>query len=73
VIRANRRDGTAEPPITVKTYRANVRAHGVRIEGPSELVYAPNRPLPCGARLWLQTDSLVVAYDANGEALTEIG
>lgn len=59
VIRANRRDGSDDPPITVKTYKANVRAHEVRIGGPSRLVYSPDRPLNCGARLWVETEAPV--------------
>ena len=55
VIRANHRTGGSEPPITVKTYAANVRCHVARIQGPSELVYRPNQPLSCGARLWIET------------------
>lgn len=63
VIRANRRDRTNMPPITIKTSRANIRAHEVRIDGPSRLVYSPDKPLACGARLWVETHALTTAID----------
>lgn len=55
VIRANQREGTSDPPLTVKTYRSNERAHEVEILGPCSVVYSPTRPLPCGARVWIET------------------
>jgi hypothetical protein len=58
-IRANQKNGTNDPVLTVKTYRSNVYAHEVVIHGPSRLVYRPDRPLSCGARCWLETESLV--------------
>lgn len=55
IIRANSRLGTSDPPISVKTYRENLRADKVLIDGPSEVVYRPDQPLGCGARLWIET------------------
>lgn len=54
-IRANAKDGGNRPTITVKTYKSNTLCNRVKINGPSELVYRPNKPLSCGARLWIQT------------------
>ncbi len=59
VIRSNTRHGLREPPITVKTYRENVLADRVSIDGPSDIVYRPDRPLSCGARLWVETKAPV--------------
>jgi len=61
VIRRNRTLGTEEPPISIKTYQDNVRCLSVEIEGPSRLVYSPERPLSCGARLWIETRAEVKA------------
>jgi hypothetical protein len=61
VIRSNRKLGAAEPPIRVKTYRENVPCSSVRIDGPSELIYRPDDPLSCGARLWVETRAPVTA------------
>ena len=60
VIKANAKNGTHKPVLTIKTYKGNTYAHSIRIEGPSTLVYRPDRPLSCGARVWLETDSDVV-------------
>lgn len=61
IIKANAVHGTNEPALTVKDYRQNRKAHRVRVNGPSELIYKPHdRPiLPCGARLVLVTNSTV--------------
>lgn len=60
VIRANKKTGAHDPPLTVKHAKMNFRAHEVEILGPSKLVYRPNKPLSCGARLWLETSNEVV-------------
>lgn len=58
-IRANRKNGTSKPVITVKTSKSNDYGHRVVINGPSELIYSPCKPLSCGATVWIETDSLV--------------
>ncbi len=60
VIKANAKNGEHEPPITVKTYKSNTYAHEVVINGPCKLVYRPDKPLSCGARLWIETDAEVI-------------
>jgi hypothetical protein len=59
VIRRNKRDGTDEPPITVKQGRMNTYCRSVEVLGPSRVVYAPCNPLSCGARVWIETDAPV--------------
>lgn len=59
-IRANRKNGTNDPVITVKTYKSNEYGHQVNILGESKVVYSPNKPLSCGARVWIETDSEVI-------------
>ena len=54
-IRANTKDGGARPVLTVKTSKANHRGHTVEIAGPSRLVHSPDKPLNCGARVWIET------------------
>jgi hypothetical protein len=31
----------------------------VEIKGPSKLVYSPDKPLSCGARVWVETEAEV--------------
>ena len=42
------------PVITVKTYKSNEYADSVEINGPSRVIYSPDKPLSCGARVWIE-------------------
>jgi hypothetical protein len=70
VIRANAKNGTNNPAITVKTHKANTYAHRVEIEGPSSVIYSPDKPLSCGARVWVETDSQVTLHGLDKEKYT---
>ncbi len=59
VIKKNRKEGTTEPVLTVKTYKSNTYASSVTIHGPSRIVYSPDKPLSCGAHVWIETEGLV--------------
>ena len=63
VIRANCKTGAREPVLTVKTYKDNRYAHSVRITGPCVVVYRPDDPLSCGAKVWIETESEVEVVD----------
>lgn len=52
-----------EPVLTVKTYKSNVYANSVTIPGPSKVVYSHDKPLSCGARVWIETESEVIIND----------
>ena len=58
-IRHNLKEGSQDPVLTVKTYNSNIYAHEVDIRGPSKIVYSPDKPLSCGARVWIETDARV--------------
>lgn len=58
-IKANAK-GASLPVLTVKDYRENRKCNRVTICGPSAVVYSPDKPLSCGARVWIETDALVV-------------
>ena len=60
IIRSNKKNGTEEPVITVKTSKSNTYAKEVDILGKSKLVYRPTNPLPCGARVWIETEDKIV-------------
>jgi len=60
VIRRNRKTNENNPPLTVKSYKSNEYAHEVELTGPSKIVYSPNKPLSCGAHVWIETNSDVV-------------
>ena len=48
-----------EPVITCKTYKSNDYGHEVNILGSSKVVYSPDKPLACGAKVWIETNSPV--------------
>lgn len=59
VIKANRKNGTELPPLTVQLSDGSLKCKHARIAGPSELVYRPEKPLSCGARIWIETKAAV--------------
>lgn len=61
VIKANRKNGDNEAPLTVKTYKSNTPAHNVQIKDDAgrvvaSIIYRPDKPLSCGAHVWIETD-----------------
>ena len=58
-IRYNIKHEDKKQVITVKTSSSNTYGNEVEIHGPSKVVYSPDKPLPCGARLWIETTSEV--------------
>tara|TARA_R110000737_G_scaffold266589_5_gene274176 strand:+ start:493 stop:744 length:252 start_codon:yes stop_codon:yes gene_type:complete len=59
VIRSNKKNGAKEPVVTVKTYKSNDYGHEVNILGSSKVIYSPQKPLACGAKVWIETKSPV--------------
>jgi hypothetical protein len=57
-IKANAK-GADLPVLTVKTYKSNTKCNEVLVHGPSRIVYAPDNPLACGARVWIETQAEV--------------
>ena len=57
VIRRNNTTGERNPVITCKTSKDNTYGHRVKIHGDSEVIYSPDKPLSCGARVWIEMDT----------------
>jgi len=55
-IKANTK-GADLPVLTVKDYKQNRKCNEVKIDGPSVVLYSPEKPLSCGAKVWLETES----------------
>lgn len=77
VIAINRKNGTNEPPLTVKTFASTARnarpirsrrAHEALVTGPCRIIHSPHLPLPCGARVWIETESEVIC-DEEGDSM----
>jgi hypothetical protein len=61
VIRRNAKTGEQEPVLAVKTYKSSVYAHEAVIKDDqgavvARVVYSPDKPLSCGARVWIETN-----------------
>ena len=54
-IKANAKNGTSDPVLTVKTYKSNTYGHEVIMPEGCKVVYSPDKPLSCGARVWIET------------------
>ena len=59
-VRSNKKNGTNKPVITVKTSKSNDYAHQVEVLGPSKVIYRPDKPLSCGAKVWIETTADVI-------------
>lgn len=61
-IRHNHKYGTKDPCITVKTSKSNTYGNEVWIRDQSgsiiaKVIYSPDKPLSCGARIWIETEA----------------
>lgn len=54
IIRANAKNNTNDPVFTVKCRNTNTYTNSVEIEGRCRLVYSPDKPLSCGAKVWIE-------------------
>ena len=67
-IRYNKKHNANKPVITVKTSKENVYGHRVKILGGSDVIYSPDKPLSCGAKVWIETHNpVIVTRDEFGD------
>jgi hypothetical protein len=67
VIKSNTKHDESNSVFTVKNRGRTIIADSVEILGPCKLVYAPEDPLSCGAKVWIETHALVKATLATNE------
>lgn len=65
-IRENLKQGTRQPVLTVKDYKSNRYTSNAIIRDAkgnevARVVYSPDKPLSCGARVWIETQNQVEA------------
>ena len=65
-IKSNAKTGEREPVITCKTYKSNTYCHEVVINEHTRVIYSPDKPLPCGAKVWIETTEEVECYEKVG-------
>lgn len=64
VIKSNRKNKEKKPVLTCKTYKSNNYTHEAIIYGQdgkeaARIVYRPDKPLSCGAHVWVETNNEV--------------
>ncbi len=57
-VRKNNKYGSNLPVITVKTYKDNTYCNEVAFKS-GKVVYSPDKPLSCGAKVWIETEEEV--------------
>tara|TARA_R110000787_G_scaffold253394_1_gene358792 strand:+ start:188 stop:586 length:399 start_codon:yes stop_codon:yes gene_type:complete len=60
VIKANAKNGENNPIFTIKQGGKNTYAFNVKVKGEMELVYSPDKPLSCGAKVWIETRGEII-------------
>lgn len=58
VIDSNRKHHRYDPPISVRKTRSGpvvYRTNVLTLDAGARIVYSPDEPLSCGARLWIET------------------
>ena len=68
IIRSNKKNATREPVITVKAGKQNIYCDRVLVDGLTEVVYSPDKPLSCGAKVWIETSDVVECWDRVSNA-----
>ena len=63
VIKRNAKTGEREPVVTCKTYNSNHYGHEVELHDGGSVVYKPDKPLACGAKVWIVTKGAVTIYE----------
>lgn len=59
VLTANRKHGQRTPPIAVRKTKSAPATYVSEFvaEGKIRVVYSPDKPLPCGATVWIETSA----------------
>jgi len=76
-IRSNSKKGEMDAVITCKTYKSNSYGHEVLIFDDSgkvaaKVVYSPDKPLSCGAKVWIETDNQIEILDKKEQLVSKI-
>ena len=56
-----------KPVVTVKTSLSNTKGFSATIHGACRVVYSPDKPLACGAKVWIETKDTVVVDEGDGK------
>ena len=56
MIRSNKKKKENEPVVRVQQGSRTGYCHEVEITGKCRIIYSPNNPLGCGARVWIEVE-----------------
>lgn len=64
VIKSNSKNNEKKPVLTCKTYKRTIYASEVLILDNNgfevaKIIYSPNKPLNCGAKVWIETQNKI--------------
>lgn len=57
VIQRNAKRELEDPVVRIEENGKVIYCMEVDIKGPSRMIYRPDKPRPCGAKLWIETDA----------------
>ena len=60
---SNDAHGRTVPICRVEIGGKTLYGSAVDIQGPSKMIYSPDKPRKCGAKLWIETNSPVIIHD----------
>ena len=60
---SNDKHGRSNPVCRVEVGGETLYGSRVDILGPSSMIYSPDKPRKCGAKLWIETEGEVVIHD----------
>ena len=60
---SNDKHGRSNPVCRVEVGDETLYGSRVDILGPSSMIYSPDKPRKCGAKLWIETDAEVIIHD----------
>jgi len=70
-LRSNKKHGTSKPPITIRKGNKVIGyVNALKILGESTVMYQPDNPLPCGAKVWIETEAPIEITE-SGETLND--
>lgn len=57
IIQQNAKHGREDPVVRFEENGKVTYCMEIIIKGPSRMIYRPDKPRPCGAKLWIETDA----------------
>ena len=72
LIKSNKKNKKNEPVVRIQQGDRVNYCHDIEITGKCRIVYSPNKPLSCGARVWIEVESAVIVKPFIYSDMTEV-